>query len=329
MADSKGTKLTVDEIETLKCSKCNFSSTTLVRLKRHVKIHSDNKRFKCRECDFQTSESGNLKRHLKRHLGIKPVKKEIDITKLKHCFKCDFSSLTPSDLKRHEMTHTGEVPHKCNKCDYAASQASNLKRHIYDMHTENKLPKPPRVYKNRVQCSQCEFTTTHNSKLRRHEMTHTGETPFSCNHCDFATAQEGSLKRHMETHKENRERKVIQKPLRCLQCNKYSFSSVSKLAKHLMTHTGDKPHLCEQCDYASSHPGNLKRHIRTHHSGIKPEPRKNPNRCSFPLCTFSGWKLKRHLKTHENNNVSNTPAEVKIEIKNEDSYPENSKEKHR
>ena len=66
MADSKGTKLTVDKIETLKCSKCNFSSTTLVRLKRHVKIHSDNKRFKCRECDFQTSESGNLKRHLKK-----------------------------------------------------------------------------------------------------------------------------------------------------------------------------------------------------------------------------------------------------------------------
>ena len=92
MADSKGTKLTVDEIETLKCSKCNFSSTTLVRLKRHVKIHSDNKRFKCRECDFQTSESGNLKRHLKTHLGIKPVKKDIDITKLKHCFKCDFCS---------------------------------------------------------------------------------------------------------------------------------------------------------------------------------------------------------------------------------------------
>ena len=320
MANSEDANDTKAEIPTLyTCLKCNFVSVTKIRLKRHEKTHLENKQFKCNQCDFQSSESGNLKRHMDTMHNENRVKKEIDVKRLKFCFKCDFSDVSPSHLKRHEMTHTGEMPHKCNLCDYASSQSSNLKRHIYDMHTENKPMKPKREYKNRIQCLKCGYSATAVSKLRRHDLTHTGEVPHRCSQCGFTTAQEGNLKRHMETHEENRVKKIDPNPNYCLKCP-YSTSSVSKLVKHLMTHTGDKPHKCDQCDYASYHPGNLKRHIVNNHSTVempKPAPKKNPIKCH--LCSFDGWKLNRHMKTHVKVEILKVQSEIKKEVKKEES----------
>ena len=318
MADSEQANETKAEIPILhNCLKCKFSSITKIRLSRHKKTHEDNKQFKCKQCDYASSESGNLKRHRENHHENKPlVKVEIDVKKLKYCFNCDFSDVSPSHLKRHEMTHTGEMPHKCSLCDYASAQSSNLKRHIYDMHTENKPMKPKREYKNWIQCLKCDYSATAISKLKRHDMTHTGEVPNRCNQCGFAAAQEGNLKRHLETHEENRVKKIDPNPNYCLKCP-YSTSSVSKLVKHLMTHTGDKPHKCDLCDYASYHPGNLKRHIVNNHSKIRPAPRKNPVKCH--LCSFDGWKLNRHMKTHVKVEILKIKSEMKKEVKKEES----------
>ena len=58
--------------------------------------------------------------------------------------------------------------------------------------------------------------------------------------------------------KENKE-----KPHKCNQCD-YASSRATHLRTHLKTHSGEKPNKCNQCDYASSEARNLRRHMKIH-----------------------------------------------------------------
>ena len=49
---------------------------------------------------------------------------------------------------------------------------------------------------------------------------------------------------------------------------KKTFVSLSKLKQNNIVHTGEKQHLCEECDQTFSHSGSLKSHMMIH-SGVK------------------------------------------------------------
>ena len=50
---------------------------------------------------------------------------------------------------------------------------------------------------------------------------------------------------------------------KCNQCG-YASSQAGNLRRHLKIHSGEKSNKCDQCDYASSDAGNLRRHLKTH-----------------------------------------------------------------
>ena len=53
------------------------------------------------------------------------------------------------------------------------------------------------------------------------------------------------------------------KSKKCNQCE-YASSRAGDLRKHLKTHSGEKSNKCNQCDYAFSQAGHLRRHLKTH-----------------------------------------------------------------
>ena len=57
------------------------------------------------------------------------------------------------------------------------------------------------------------------------------------------------------------------KSKKCNQCD-YASSHAGHLKVHLKTHIGEKSNKCNQCDYASSHAGHLRTHLKLH-SGEK------------------------------------------------------------
>ena len=60
----------------------------------------------------------------------------------------------------------------------------------------------------------------------------------------------------------------VTKSKKCNQCE-YAFSHAGHLRTHLKTHSGEKTNKCNQCEYASSHAGHLRAHLKTH-KGDKP-----------------------------------------------------------
>ena len=60
----------------------------------------------------------------------------------------------------------------------------------------------------------------------------------------------------------NEKIKVI-KSNKCNQCD-YAASQTGQLKKHLKTHSGEKPNKCNQCDNASSWAGHLRTRLKKH-----------------------------------------------------------------
>ena len=83
----------------------------------------------------------------------------------------------------------------------------------------------------------------------------------------------------------------VTKSNNCNQCN-FASSRSGNLRRHLKTHSGEKLNKCNQCDFASSLAGTLRQHFKTH-SGEK------SNHATKRLCIISSRQFEGTLENKQ------------------------------
>lgn len=119
----------------LKCSVCGKKFSLQRLLNRHMKCHSDVKRYSCAYCGKGFNDTFDLKRHIRTHSGVRPYK----------CAHCEKSftqrcSLESHSLKVHGIAHKYAYKERrpkvyvCEECGNTTSSPEVHFNHLRDYH---------------------------------------------------------------------------------------------------------------------------------------------------------------------------------------------------
>lgn len=277
-----------------KCSICLKVFKGLNDLRKHLRIHSDERPYQCPEagCGKRFRQAGCLKNHRASQHGT-------DI--IFYCDLCGKQFPVKERLRLHLRVHTGYKPYKCNVCQKTFARGGQLSQHMVT-HTGVK----------KYKCDYCDSKFSCLANLKIHLKSHLEERDFICHICSKAFYRRDALKKHISCYHENikafhcnicnkmfkghlpqhqRTHQAI-KTHGCLTCGAL-FSQRSQLIVHQRIHSGERPYRCQICHQAFAHSSVLKLHIRKH-TGEK------PFKCPIDVCAKSQVAFSQlpHLKKH-------------------------------
>ncbi|XP_067636668.1 zinc finger protein ZFP2-like isoform X2 [Eurosta solidaginis] len=330
------------------CDICGRFFKTKLLLKRHKRIHSDEKPHKCDFCEKRYKNRRDKNEQYQnpcdicgKHFTTKPI---LNRHKLCHsdekphkCQLCEMRFVQATTLNQHMRTHTGEKPYKCKYCDLCFAAKGLLNKHLR-VHLGDNIHR----------CESCPLAFHLASEIRLHSTTHKDEDPetrernmaalreeeaklkvnshgeeklYKCPHCPLIYGSSTTLSRHKSLHKGQQ----------CDVCGK--IMSEKALVIHKFIHSGEKPHKCGVCEMRFRQTQHLRRHMRTH-TGERPFQCKycdrafarrcvmmahlrthlgqNVYRCQFcPLAFPLASKLRLHLTTHKNEDAATRKRNMK------------------
>ncbi|XP_055321082.1 zinc finger protein OZF-like [Sitodiplosis mosellana] len=260
--------------QSVQCVYCLESFETTINLMDHLECHREQHNLhKCTECSKLFPMLWLLECHQVQHRQVeKPYVCHICF----RGFRINFA------LTKHLSTHSNERPHLCSTCGMGFKTMGTLRSHAI----RHSGYKP-------IACSKCPKRFFSNADLRKHMDVHS-DAKYVCNLCGSSL----SSKRSLDEHRRHRHRKAEEQT--CDLCS-MKFRTIYNLKRHLLTHTGEKPHKCMYCERAFAQSGDLNKHLRQH-VGDK------TYQCN--LC-FKSFRLQIELRKHsyehfQNENKSET-----------------------
>lgn len=241
---------------------------------------------------------------------LRTVKLEPDSTV---CDVCGKVMKNKSSLARHSFIHTGMKPFACHLCNLHFNRRDNLQHHLSRMHPNGvaKLEKQREV--QTWLCAVCGKTFSCHSRLKTHEVIHSGVKPYHCDLCPKAYMRTNDLEHHKKVvHVDGTAEPQRPSMLLCDLCGK-EFRCKSQLAMHFQMHTGERPHLCDICGRKFARQHQLNRHKILVHANQENGEENLPPDAPF-ACGICGKRLKSEaqLAAHGRSHSANRPHHCNI-----------------
>ncbi|XP_026182165.1 zinc finger protein 14-like [Mastacembelus armatus] len=220
----------------------------------------------------------------------------------KTCPVCSKTFLRAAAMRRHQEIHSAnrDLRYKCANCDKRFRDHYDMNRHNMRVHEKEEIsnntkedpgdPSTSEMSENKS-CSLCGKYFARRVDMERHMKSHSEDRPYKCSFCEKKFKNPYVLKRHQreickskelkkskrrETQRSNpqppsdglSEGKICPICSRILPCT-------ADIAKHLRSHSEERPFICVTCEKGFKYKDTLKKHQIIHgHEGIREEQSK-------------------------------------------------------
>ncbi|XP_069545796.1 zinc finger protein 585A-like [Brachyistius frenatus] len=257
------------------CPICSNRFRDAHKLARHMRTHTKEKPFSCPVCAVTFSQSYHMTRHLRNQHGAG-----------QHvCSTCGKSFGSFAELQSHKRTHRSRLL-SCPDCHEKFTDGDAFSGHIVSHGKARCTQTDGRRESDRIEVKSEEVAVADSSN---------GDSPGKESEVGVTTKDKNSGEAASPDGSKKKEKDGAKTKTTghfCPICVGRRFRGPNKLARHMRTHTKEKPFSCSVCAMTFSQSYHMTRHVRNQHGF-------GQYICSKCGKSFGSWlELKAHKKTH-------------------------------